>query len=174
MRRVGLVVAAAALACRPETRAGGKPAAHEAVADGAAPGRSSPAKLDHPYGPPGQVSNRFAYIPPQCYAKVQDGAGKRARNPCYTCHTDSAPPNYVADGDLQVTRKLPLGALHNPWSNLFDPPSRRSANTSTEEVQRLVRASNYLVGGRLVLADALRSLPATWDGQGDGKWDGFV
>src|SRR5262245_32715143 len=98
----------------------------------------------------------------------------RVRNPCYTCHTDSAPPNYVADGDLQVTRKLPRGALQNPWSNMFAPASRRSADASTEEVQRHVRASNYLVDGRIVLADALRSLPSSWDGQGDGKWDGFV
>src|SRR5262245_28757151 len=177
MARTGCFIAAAtaALSCRPATQAGGPPATHQAGATAAAPAAPSNTinPPDSPYGPPGAVSNHFAYIPPQCYAK-QKVAGKRARNPCYTCHTDSAPPNYVADGDLQVTRKLPLGALHNPWSNLFDPPSRRSANTSTEEVQRLVRASNYLVGGRLVLADALRSLPATWDGQGDGKWDGFV
>jgi hypothetical protein len=37
-----------------------------------------------------------------------------------------------------------------------------------------VRTSNYLVDGRIVLADTLRSLPSTWDGQGDGKWDGYV
>src|SRR5262249_28654365 len=130
-------------------------------------------KPENPYGPPGAVSNRFAYIPPQCYAKTEV-AGKRARNPCYTCHTDSAPFNYVADGDLQVTRRLPRGALRNAWSNLFDPSTRRVPSPSDDDIKRFVRASNYLVDGRLVLADALHSLPSEWDGQGDGKWDGFV
>jgi hypothetical protein len=159
-----ILAATAALSCRPAPRAGG-PLAHAASETIEPPA--------NPYGPPGAISNPFAYIPPQCYAK-QKVAGKRVRNPCYTCHTDSAPPNYVADGDLQVTRKLPRGALRNPWSNLFAPASGRAANASTEEVERHVRASNYLVGGRLVLAEALRALPSTWDGQGDGKWDGFI
>jgi hypothetical protein len=80
----------------------------------------------------------------------------------------------VADGELQLTRKLPSGALQNGWPNLFDPPLRRMASAADETVLRHVRASNYLVDGRIVLADALRSLPPAWDGQGDGKWDGFV
>jgi hypothetical protein len=173
-RRVALVAAAAFLSCRPETRAAGEPAPHESVADGAAQVRIASAQPNNPYGPPGEVSNRFAYIPPQCYAKTQTDAGKRVRNPCYTCHTDSTAPNYVADGDLQLVRRLPRGALKNPWSNLFDAAPHRVPSPSDDEVKRFVRASNYLVDGHLVLADALGSLPSAWDGQGDGKWDGFV
>src|SRR5258706_429030 len=173
--RAASLVATAVLACQPGARGGGQAATHEAGADDAARVQVSSAKpSDHPYGPPGQVSNRFAYIPPQCYAKTRTVAGKRVRNPCYTCHTDSAPPNYVADGDLQVTRRRRGGALKNPWSNLFDPAPAPPPGPADEDVKRLVRASNYLVDGRLVLADALRSLPSAWDGQGDGKWDGFV
>jgi hypothetical protein len=73
-----------------------------------------------------------------------------------------------------VTRRLPRGALKNPWSNLFDPASRRVPGPSDDDLKRFVRTSNYLVDGHLVLAEALRSLPSAWDGQGDGKWDGFV
>jgi hypothetical protein len=158
-RRAAGLAAIALLACQP--------------VDEVARVEVSSAKPHNPYGPPGPVSNRFAYIPPQCYAKTER-AGKRARNPCYACHTNSAPPNYVADAELQLKRRLPGGALKNAWSNLFDPAARRSPSPSDEDVQRFVRSSNYLVEGRILLADALRALPPAWDGQGDGKWDGFV
>ncbi|HVU03253.1 MAG TPA: hypothetical protein VHE30_15945 [Polyangiaceae bacterium] len=176
MRHVGLGLAVACVvACRPEPHAAEAREAPE-IARAAAPttvvvktGGSGAA-----YGPPGEVSNRFAYIPPQCYAKTDTGRGRSARNPCYTCHTDAPPPNYVRDGDLQVRRALPKGALQNRWQNLFDPPVRRAPPLPDEDVLRRVRTPNYLVDGENVLALALRSLPAAWDGQGDGKWDGFV
>src|SRR5262249_40649293 len=159
-RLVASLAATAALACQPVTRGGGSIATHEVEADAAAPHvRVAAVGPDHPYGAPGAVSNRFAYIPPQCYPKMGTASGKPLPNPCYTCHTNSVAPNYVADGDLQITRRLPVGALKNPWGNLFDPAPRRAPSSSDEEVRRFVRSSNYLVDGRLVLADALRSLP---------------
>lgn len=166
-----LLVAATAFACKPATRGSGE-RAHRLVAT-SAPLSAVPAR-SNPYGPPGAVSNHFAYIPSQCYAKTQTRAGKRARNPCYTCHTASAAPNYVGDGNLQLARSLPRGALTNPWSNLNAPALARVPAPSHDELLRLVRTSNYLVDGRITLADKLRSLPKNWDGQGDGKWDGFV
>jgi hypothetical protein len=173
--RAAILAATGALACQSARVDSDRGAKGKAAIDGVATAPVNATK-PNPYGPPGPVSTRnaFAYIPPQCYAKTRTMAGKRVRNPCYTCHTNSTGPNYVADAELQVARRLPSGALTNVWSNLFDPPPRRMPNPSDEEVRRLVRTSNYLVDGRLVLADALRSLPAAWDGQGDRKWDGFV
>lgn len=179
--RAAFLTSAFALACRSVTPGGGH-AASEAVEVSAATAAvvvpaaalASSAAAINPYGPPGDVPNHFAYIPPQCYAKSSPRHGTRARNPCYTCHTDSASPNFVADGELQLIRRLPSGALQNLWRNLFEPASSRLPLSSEEEAWRAVRSSNYLVAGRLVLADALRSLPAAWDGQKDGSWDGFV
>ncbi|HVY25395.1 MAG TPA: hypothetical protein VHB79_02545 [Polyangiaceae bacterium] len=177
MRYSVLLAAATLVACQGATKRGSEQRAAPLVAAkvllpaGAAP---APVTAGNPYGPPGAVSNHFAYIPPQCYAKVEASAGKRARNPCYTCHTDSVPPNYVGDGELQLTRSLPSGARENPWSNLSAPAPGRVPNPTDDELRRFVRTSNYLIDGRIALAEALRSLPAAWDGQGDGKWDGFV
>lgn len=174
LRFLPLLLATLALACQ------SRPPKRDLATPGDAPTSSAKAleargtKPDNAYGPPGQVLNRFAYIPPQCYARTQAVSGKPARNPCFTCHIDSAAPNYVADGELQLLRKLPSGALKNAWLNLFDPPVRRMPAVTDEAVLRHVRASNYFVDGRVALADALRSLPAAWDGQGDGRWDGFV
>src|SRR4051794_7376282 len=47
-------------------------------------------------------SHRTPYIPPQCYAKTRDDAG-RVHNPCYTCHVTTPPPNHVVDADLQLS-----------------------------------------------------------------------
>lgn len=177
MRSAALLASITLVSCQGATKHGSEQRAPRLIAASIPPPTAAapaPVNAVNPYGPPGTVSNHFAYIPPQCYAKVEAGAGKRVRNPCYTCHTDSVPPNYVGDSELQLTRSLPSGALKNQWSNLSDPASGRLPPPSDDELRRFLRASNYLVDGRIPLADTLRSLPAAWDGQGDGKWDGFV
>jgi hypothetical protein len=63
----------------------------------------------------------------------------------------------------------------NPWRNLFDPPVAHSKSVSDDAVLTYVRQSNYFdPEGRIALATALEAPPASWDGNGNGKWDGYV
>jgi hypothetical protein len=122
-----------------------------------------------------RLSNVVAYIPPQCFTKTLVAAPGSAKNPCYVCHVDSAPPNFSRDGNLQVTLSLPLAARENPWRNLFEPPVASAPRASDDEVLRYVRESNYFDDARnLVLSRALDAPPDEWDIDGNGKWDGFV
>src|SRR5580700_8530057 len=68
------------------------------------------------------LTNRFAYIPPQCYVKTRGEDGAPTSNPCYACHVRSEPPNYANDADLQVALTLPVAAGPNPWENVLKPP----------------------------------------------------
>jgi hypothetical protein len=98
-----------------------------------------------------------------------------AKNPCYACHTRSEPPNYANDDDLQLRLSLPASVKTNPWTNLFDPPVLHSPRASDDEILAYVRRSNYFDDrGNLALAAALGALPAAWDTNANGKWDGFV
>src|SRR5580692_958824 len=120
------------------------------------------------------LSNRAAYVPPQCFTKTHDGDGN-AKNPCYVCHTRSTPPNYADDEDLQRILKLPLAAKINPWTNLLSPPVARVAPASDEEILGYVRRSNYFDGdGSIRLARTLARPPPDWDENRNGQWDGFV
>jgi hypothetical protein len=122
-----------------------------------------------------RLVHRAAYIPAQCYTVTAGQDGARAHNPCYVCHTRSEPPNFVDDADLQETLSLPLVAMKNPWTNLFSPPVAHAAPSSDEETLAYVRQGNYFDGaGRIALAQAFKALPAAWDGNGNGVWDGFV
>jgi hypothetical protein len=123
------------------------------------------------------LANRFAYIPPQCYTATQDEGSNRVHNPCYACHVHSQTPNFVDDGDLQRSYLLPAAATVNPWRNLFQPPVQRAAPTSDTEVLAYIRRGNYFdEQGKIALARILKAvpLPAAWDGQHDGRWDGYV
>lgn len=117
------------------------------------------------------LTNRFAYIPPQCYTKTRGESG-RASNPCYACHVRSVPPNYVNDADLQLTLTLPVAAGLNPWTNLLDPPVARAPRASEDEVLAYVRRSNYFDDEGLTLARTLDGLPGD-DGTGHPEWGGF-
>jgi hypothetical protein len=90
------------------------------------------------------LANRFAYIPPQCYAKTRAGDDGPARNPCYACHVRSEPPNAVDDADLQLTLSLPVAAAINPWTNLFDPPAASGPRPSDDDVLAYVRQNNHV------------------------------
>lgn len=122
-----------------------------------------------------RLQNVVAYIPPQCFTKTQETGSGPAKNPCYPCHVDSAPPNFARDGNLQVTLSLPQAAGENPWKNLFQPPVADAPRASDEEVLRYVRESNYFDADRkIVLPRVLGALPDEWDIDGNGKWDGYV
>ncbi|WP_394831231.1 hypothetical protein LVJ94_32440 [Pendulispora rubella] len=82
------------------------------------------------------------YIPPQCYTKTQDETG-RVHNPCFTCHADSAPPNYVADGSLQLAYEFAPPSRVNPWTNLFVDRTAAVAEISDEWITNYVRQDNY-------------------------------
>jgi hypothetical protein len=145
--------------------------------------RTTPAKVE-PVRPvaavPGgmgdvPLGNRFAYIPGQCYAKTR-AVGGLVHNPCFACHTWSEPPNFADDAEQQLTwGTLPKGAAANPWRNLLAPPVAHAPRRSDEEILAFVRASNYFGSdGEIELARVLAHLPPAWDGEGDGKWGGYI
>jgi hypothetical protein len=118
-------------------------------------------------------SNFIAYIPPQCYAKTLRPGSEAARNPCYVCHRRAEPPNFVSDGDLQVTLTLPRAAAQNPWTNLFRS-SPIPGRQSDDDVLEYVRRSNYFDDRHeIVLAKALETPAADWDIDGNGVWNGY-
>jgi hypothetical protein len=119
--------------------------------------------------------NRYAYIPPQCYTATRDEPGGRVHNPCFVCHQRGLAPNFVDDEQFQLSFAFPGTATRNPWTNLFDPPVARAARRPDAEMLAYVRAGNYFgPRGEIALASRLAALPAAWDGQGDGRWDGYV
>lgn len=107
------------------------------------------------------------YVPPQCYTKTRDAAG-RTHNPCFTCHVDTPPPNYIKDGSLQLGYEFSPPALENRWTNLFVDRAAQVAAISDEQITAYVRQDNY-VG----LTQSLAALPPAWDRDHDGKWTGF-
>jgi hypothetical protein len=124
--------------------------------------------------PPARVTNRVAYIPPQCFATTR-GADGKSYDPCYTCHTRSVVPNDVNDDDLQQSLSFPTPAQRNPWRNLLDPPIVHAAPLADDAVLAYVRTGNYFdASGTIALADALAKLPREWDNNGNGRWDGYV
>ncbi len=125
--------------------------------------------------PPPRLKNRVAYIPPQCFARTRVVGDDVAKNTCYPCHTRAEPPNYTNDDDLQLRLAFPLPAKSNPWTNLFDPPIAHAPTSSDDEILAYVRSSNYFDDrGNISLAETLGALPAEWDENSNGKWDGFT
>ena len=86
----------------------------------------------------GKTENMEAVVPPQCYTKT-DGVS----NPCWTCHTDSAMPNYQEDFELQEAYSFSAFALENRWKNLFVDRSKRISGISDREVLEYIRFDNY-------------------------------
>jgi hypothetical protein len=121
-----------------------------------------------------RLTNRVAYIPPQCFTKTRGDDGK-PKNPCYACHTRSEPPNFVDDEDLQLTLKLPPPAGKNPWTNLLSPPVEHAPPMTDEAVLHYVRQSNYFdADGSIALAGVLEKPPPDWDINRNGRWDGYT
>ncbi|MET0091704.1 MAG: hypothetical protein ABW068_17110 [Candidatus Thiodiazotropha sp.] len=118
--------------------------------------------------------NKTAYIPSQCYTRTIDEQGF-AHNPCYTCHVPSSEPNYINDGDLQLGYTFAEYANTNHWSNLFEDRSVRVSAIGDEEILNYVMQSNYLdAQGRLILTQKLQQIPAGWDYNANGQWDGYL
>ena len=136
-------------------------------------GQSDAAVTEHNLGRL-YTENPAAAIPPQCYTRTRNSKGA-ASNPCYVCHTQSDKPNYSDDADLQLSYSFPAPALTNHWKNIFTDNSAREATISDDQILRYVRKSNYLQDGRIPLAQTLRhDLPSWWDGNRNGRWDGYV
>lgn len=120
------------------------------------------------------IDNQTPYVSPQCYTKTEADNGQ-VFNPCYTCHAQSQEPNYISDLDLQLNYSFPNAALENPFINLFEDRSVAVSAMSDTDILDYVRTSNYRNDkGELILANRLNNMPAEWDSQGDGKWDGYI
>jgi hypothetical protein len=123
------------------------------------------------------LANQIAYVSSQCFTKTVDDAGK-VHNPCYACHIPSREPNYLDDGNMQSEYRFPgdPGAtIINPWTNLFKDRSAAVAGITDDAVLAYVRQDNYLENGSLLLTELLsKALPASWDVNGNGKWDGYL
>lgn len=114
------------------------------------------------------------YLPPQCYTMTEDAQG-RVHNPCFTCHVDSASPNYIRDGELQLSYALGPPARVNPWTNLFVDRRSEIAAISDEAILRYVRHDNYRGNAhRSGLAARLRNLPAEWDSDANRVWSAWI
>ncbi|WP_295405334.1 hypothetical protein [uncultured Thiocystis sp.] len=120
------------------------------------------------------IQNPYAYIAPQCYSLTSNVEGAVV-NPCYVCHQVGKAPNYLDDSDFQLTYEMTEGALANPWSNLFEDRSARIAALADDAILDYVRTDNYFTpDGDPILANRLRALPADWDLERDGRWDGYL
>ncbi|HET9957293.1 MAG TPA: hypothetical protein VFQ61_22500 [Polyangiaceae bacterium] len=123
---------------------------------------------------PGRLRNVNAFIPPQCYAKTSDSAG-RVHNPCYVCHVSARAPNFVDDAQLQLEYAFEARARENPWRNALENYAERSQRVSDAAILNYVRQSNYLdPRGEPLLGRLSREVPAEWDVDHDARWSGFV
>lgn len=137
-------------------------------------GGGSPAPLVGEDLRPQTLQNPTAYITSQCYTKTTD-AQNRVYNPCFSCHTKAMEPNYINDEELQLSYAFPPAALKNPYTNLFKDRREAIARISDEAILNYVREDNYKTpSGGLILAEKLAQVPAGWDFNGDGQWDGYV
>ncbi|WP_199775503.1 hypothetical protein [Microbulbifer pacificus] len=121
------------------------------------------------------LSNPAAVTPPQCYTNTEN-AGGPASNPCYVCHTSSQAPNFTNDLDLQLVYDFAEPARANRWLNSFKDRSDYLASVSDKAILDYVREDNFRTqDGRIPLAEKLtQQLPASWDGNQNGIWDGYV
>jgi hypothetical protein len=168
-----LILGLAALAfwqLRPAEPTNAGPIAPLATAS-AAPGPSEQSPLARPLQSK-TLAHPAPYIPAPCYTKTEDEAG-RVHNPCFTCHHSPTVPNYIQDADLQLGYSFAEAARQNPWTNLFLDLSGAQQRPDADIVS-YVRQDNYRDGTRKLLAEALGSLPKSWDFDGDGRWGGYV
>jgi len=125
------------------------------------------------------VANAIANIPPQCFTRTQDAGSSAVQNPCYVCHAAAQEPNYQSQPELQLAYAFPQvhsgATTHNDWSNLFIDRRQQIAAIADSEALDYVRQDNYHTAtGSIELADRLNTVPANWDVDGNGRWDGYV
>lgn len=112
--------------------------------------------------------------PPQCYARTQTSDGA-VHNGCYTCHADSKAPNYLGSPEFQVAYSFPEAAQTNRWTNLFVDRSDAMRAIDDEAALVWARTDNYHDGDGIVgLSSLAGHVPAQWDVDGNGAWDGFI
>ncbi len=115
-----------------------------------------------------------AYIPPQCYTKTTDLEGK-VHNPCFACHQASQQPNFINDDDLQLEYAFTETAVLNPYTNLFVDRTKEVDAISDDWIDEYVAVDNYRAkDGTIDIAKTLETVPALWDANGNGTWDGYV
>ncbi len=120
------------------------------------------------------LSNPTPYIVEECYTKTKETNGK-VHNPCFACHTDSSPPNYINDADLQLRYSFGETSRKNPWSNHFEDRSARAAAITDQAISEYIRTDNYFdKNGNIALAQRLQEMPPLWDYNENGKWDGYM
>ena len=120
------------------------------------------------------VRNTYgAYVTPQCYTKTKDENGG-VHNPCFSCHINSAEPNYIDDGELQERYDFSEATQKNPWTNLFLDRTADVGAVSDGAILDYVRGDNYFdANGTIMLAAILQHVPEQWDYDRDGKWGGY-
>jgi hypothetical protein len=120
-----------------------------------------------------RLDNKTPYLLPQCYTDPVDDSG--SYNPCYACHTESKEPNYFSDIDVQVAYNMPEPGVNNPWMNVFKDRTQAIQNISDEDILSYVREDNYASRhGEIYLAEKLKNVPAEWDRNKNGQWDGYI
>jgi mono/diheme cytochrome c family protein len=82
--------------------------------------------------------NAEAATPTPCYAKTE---GKS--NPCASCHTRSAAPNFADDWELQQNYSFTDYGKTNRWKNQFRERGTLVARLADEVVLGYVRRDNY-------------------------------
>ncbi len=123
--------------------------------------------------------NPLAYIPAQCFTRTKDTPGSAAQNPCFACHNEARAPNYLGQPELQLSYALPqIRAGHgiiNPWTNLFLDRREAIARVSDTDILNYVQRDNYFnARGEIDLANRLRQVPARWDVDRNGQWNGYI
>jgi len=90
----------------------------------------------------GQVYNKEAPIPPQCYTKTE-----QTNNPCYVCHQSyhdqHLRPNKLNDGFQQGSYAFSDIGVSNSWRNLFKDRSQDIAQISDQQIIDYVNQDNY-------------------------------
>lgn len=90
----------------------------------------------------GQVYNKEAPIPPQCYTKTN-----QTNNPCYVCHQsyhdDPARPNKLNDGFQQGSYAFSDLGETNSWRNLFKDRTEAISAISDATILEYINQDNY-------------------------------
>lgn len=90
----------------------------------------------------GQIYNKEAPIPPQCYTKTD-----QVNNPCYVCHQSyhdqKLRPNKLNDGFQQGSYAFSDLGVSNSWRNLFKDRTEAIAQISDDKIIRYINQDNY-------------------------------
>ncbi len=120
------------------------------------------------------INNKAEYVTSQCYTKSVDHHGN-VHNPCFACHINSTEPNYVNDWALQTHNSFGEYTQTNRFTNLFKDRTAAVASIDDEEILKYIREDNYKdTNGDIKLSQTLKKIPAVWDINENGKWDGYI